>query len=510
MSGYFSDNRIEASHGRRSLRSGAVVIFARSLTALIQVGSVLFLARLLSPEDYGLVSMVSALTGYAPLLISLGTLDAVVQRARIEEKEISALFWINVALGCGLALLMVACSPLIARFYGEPRLTMIAVVSALTFVASALTCQHYALLRRAMKFQELAAMEVAANLLSAVSAITMAFYGFGYWALVLRPLIMYFLLAIGVWLRCRWLPPKPAMTAGVKEMLKIGLGITGFTITDFVGRSSDRIAIGYRSGAIALGYYQNAIFIYENLLDVLVGPSHGVAVASLSKAQDDLTELRRLWGKAVSTLEFYVMPAFGILAVTSQDVVVLLLGAKWSSAGFLLSILALRGIPHTVERCMGWLHVSSGRTDRWMRWGVASTCLQLLALFCGLPFGPTGVTIAYVVCMFIIFIPAIAYAGRPLGIGAKDAITVVWRPMAGSLLAAASGFALRYTLLADSSSIVRTVVLALAYVAVYVVAVVGILRVRTPIAVVLALARDFLPVRFGRFVRTPRFFERHD
>jgi PST family polysaccharide transporter len=507
---YFSDNKIEAGHGRRSLRGGAVVISSRFLSTLIQVIAILALARLLSPEDYGLVSMVTAITGFAPLLVSLGTLDAVVQRTCIEEKEISALFWISVALGSGCALLMMACSPLIARFYGDQRLTMISVVSALTFIATALSCQHFALLRRAMKFRELAVMEVGANLLSASAAIAMAFYGFGYWALVLRPVMMTSLLAAGVWLGCRWLPPKPVITPGVKAMLRIGLGIAGFAMTDSVGRASDKIAIGYRSGAIPLGYYQNAMLIYDNLLDFLATPIHGVAVASLSKALADLTELRRMWRKALVTLEFYVMPAFGILSVTSQDLVVLLLGAKWSNAGLLLSILALRGIPHTVERTIGWLHVTAGRTDRWMRWGMFAVCVQLLALFCGLPFGPIGVTIAYVTCMFILFIPAVAYAGSPLGIRATDVIAVIWRPLTGSLLAVAIGFTLRYTLLVDASGLVRTVALVLAYTAVYLVTVVGLLRVRMPIAVLLGLVRDFLPSRFARFVRTPSFFERPD
>jgi PST family polysaccharide transporter len=403
-----------------------------------------------------------------------------------------------------------ACSPLIARFYGEPRLTMIALVSALTFIASGLTCQHYALMRRAMKFEELAAMDVGANLLSAGTAIAMAFHGFGYWALVLRPVMMTSLLAIFVWLRCRWLPPKPAMTTGAKEMLRFGLHSTGFTVLDFVGRSSDRVAIGYRSGATALGYYQNASFLYENLLDVLVAPLHGVAVTSLSKARDDLEELRRLWRKALLTLEFYAMPAFGLLAVISQDLVVLLLGAKWSHAGLLLSILALRGIPHTVERTLGWLHVTAGRTDRWMRWGVIATCAHLIALFSGLPFGATGVTVAYVICMFLLFIPTIVYAGRPLGIGASAVISVVWRPLVGSLLAVVVGFILRFTLLVDAPGMVTMAALTTAYATVYLVTVVGLLRVRMPIGVVLALLRDVLPSRFAHLVRTPRFMEGHE
>ena len=496
MNTYFDENKVQEGHGRQSLHSGVFSIAARAINAVVQVGSVLFLARLLSPEDYGLVAMVLAVTGFAPVLVDLGTRDAVVQRERITEGEVSTLFWITMAVGCGFALLVAASGPFIARMYGEPRLTTIALVSSLAFVASALTCQHHALLRRAMMFHQIALIEVAANLLGAACAITMAFYGLGYWALVIRPIATTLLVAAGVWLRSRWVPAKPAITEGVKEMLKFGMHLTGFCMTDFVARCSDRVAIGIRSGAKPLGYYQQAMLVYENMLDLTVA-LHGVAAASLSKLRDNLTELRRLWSKGLSTLAFYAMPAFGVLAVTSQDLIVLLLGNKWSNAGILLSVLALRGIPHVVERTLGWLHIAAGRADRWMRWGVVAAFAQIIALFCGLPFGPMGVVTAYVLCMYALFVPSIAYSGSPLGIGTADVIRVIGRPLTGALISAGLGFVLRYTLLADMSGPTRIVLLALAYFISYFIIVVGIFKVRTPLHVLFSLLRHFLPARFA-------------
>jgi PST family polysaccharide transporter len=497
MSIYFNDHSTEPGHGRRSLRSGAVVVGARMLTTCIQILTVLVLARLLSPEDYGLVAMVTAITVFAPLLVSLGTPDPVVQRAHITEKEISALFWISLAIGCSAAALMAASGPLIARFYGEPRLTSIAGVSALTFVVSALSCQHNTLLRRAMKFKDLAAVEVCANLLSACGAIAMAVYGLDYWALVLRPVITTFFIASGSWLRCRWVPGHPAMSVGTKEILRQGLHCMGYYITDYIAGSSDRIMIGYRSGPVLLGYYQNAMFIYDNLSQLLALSAHNVVVASLGKAQNNLDDLRRLWRKALSMLGFYVMPAFGILAVTGQDLIPVLFGSKWSHSGVIISILALRGIPHTAERTAGWLHVVAGRTDRWMRWGLVALCAQLIALFCGLPYGPTGVATAFVVCSFIMFIPAIAYSGAPLDIRVIDVITVLWRPQIAALLAAAIGFTLRFALFTDLSPILRIILLGLAYAAAYVTIAVVLLHERMPIQVMAREVVSFSPIWFG-------------
>jgi len=495
MNAYFEDHKLEAGLVRQTVRGGAMTLVARAINAAVQVGSVLFLARLLSPEDYGLVAMVTAVTGFAPVLVDFGTRDAIVQRARITQGEVSALFWIAIAVGCVFAVAISASGPLIAAFYGEPRLRGIVFVSSLSFIASALVSQHQALLRRAVRFRELAIIDITANVLSAVIAIAMAFAGFKYWALVVKPVAMYFIAALGAWIYCRWVPVRPTMTSGVKDMVKFGVNLTGFSLTDFAGRNGDRVAVGRTLGAVTLGFYQNAMFVYDNLIDVLVYPLHQVAVAGLSKVQNDRAELKRLWAKALSTVAFYAMPAFGLLAVTSQDLIALMFGPKWRNAGILLTVLALRGIPHSVERTLGWLHVAAGRTDRWFKWGVGATCAQLLALFCGLPFGTMGLAWAYVIFMYVAFIPAIAYAGRPLGIGARDVIRVVGAQLAAVVITTAGGFALRTFLLSGVPAIERMAILTVFFATVYLTLVVMVFRNTTPVDVCLSLVKDVLPAR---------------
>jgi PST family polysaccharide transporter len=190
----------------------------------------------------------------------------------------------------------------------------------------------------------------------------------------------------------------------------------------------------------------------------------------------------------------------GGLAVVSKDVVVLLLGAKWESAGLLLSVLALRGLPHSIERTLGWLHVTAGRTDRWFKWGLFSTAVHFVALFCGLPFGPMGVVAAYVIAMYILAIPAIVYAGRPLGIRAVDVIHTVWRQFIGALAATGICLLLRESVFADTHAFVRTVVLGLVYVLTYSVIVVGVLKLRGPVQTTQTLVRGYLPARLAHLL----------
>ena len=480
---YFGENKPQEDFTGRSLRGGVVSLAARAINALVQVASVIVLARLLSPEDYGLVSMVSAIIGIVPLLIDLGTRDAVIQQPHITQGEVSTLFWMTFALGCLFAGLVAASGPLIAGFYHEPRLTVVAVVSSLSLFGMALSYQHQALMRRAMMYRDLAMIDIISNVVATGVAIGMAFRGWAYWSLVLRPVIISVVTTFCVWWKCRWLPGRPAFTNGVKEMLKFGLHWIGFSGIDFAGKFGDRIAIGYAGGALGLGYYQKACLAYDNCLDLVTTPLHAVAAVGLSKLRDNLEELWRSWSKALSTLAFFAMPAFGILAVTSRDVVVLALGQKWAPASILLSVLALRGIPHVIDRTVGWLHTAAGRADRFMRWGLVSTIAQLVALFAGLPFGTMGVACSYVVCTYLLFLPAIAYSGAPFGIGVGKVLQAVGPQMIGALVATALGFLLRNTVFAETSMVLRTIYLVASYSVVYLLIVVGLFRVRTPLQV---------------------------
>ncbi len=472
---YFMENKAYAGLGRASLHSGVIFIAARGANIFVQLASTILLARLLSPHDFGLVAMVIALVGFAPMLIDLGTSEASTQKTHISQADISALFWLNIAIALVLTVLLAGGSSAVAVFFGEPSLTGIALVLSGTFILTALSTQHYALMRRAMQFRHIAMIDISANLIG--SAVTAA------------------LTVVFVWMSCHWVPGRPRFSSDVKELVGFGLGVTGFAMTDYLAKSADRIAIGYFLGAGPLGYFQNAFMIYSNVLSILTEPLHNIAASSLSKLRNDVDELKRSWAMALSSLSFFSVPAFAVLAVTGQDFVVLLLGQKWAPAGPLLCIFAVRGIAHSVERTMGWIHVAAGRADRWMWWGAFSAVFQLLALAAGLPFGVTGVAIAYTIAMFALFVPALVYAGRPVGIGAKDVLQAVGPQTIAGLVAVAAGFVVQLEFLGELSQFMRVVVSSMVCVAAYFAVAVGIFRVTDPLRLVFSVLRDFRAAR---------------
>jgi PST family polysaccharide transporter len=484
---YFDDSARGKDLHRRSLRGGAMAMISQGGNVAAQVVSTIVLARILVPEDFGLVAMVSAITGYVAIFVDLGTRDAVAQHPRINTGEASALYWITAATSLTVALLTVICAPLIAAFYSAPKLTAITMAMAVPIMLSGLYYQQYALMRRALMFRKLAIIDVSGNVIGTALAIFLAHLGYGYWALVWKPAVTAFITASGVWVTCGWWPGRPTFTQDVKAMIRFGLNVTGFTVADTISRAMDRVALGHNFGARELGFYQNALNVYENAVNISSSPLHNVASATLSKLRDDEDALRAAWSTALSSLTFFVAPAFAVLAVVGQDLVVLLLGPKWKTAGIILSVLALRGPGQVVVNSIGWLHIAASRPERWRHWGMFNIGFTLIALLCGLRYGAIGVAAAYAILVYIIFIPAILYAGQPLGIRTKDVLATVGPQVFCSLATAGFGFVLRATLLEGLPALARLVILSVVCGAFYLAVMVLGFRITRPLALAASL-----------------------
>ena len=489
---YFEDHKESSDLGRLALRGGTISVAMQYGNGVLQIVAAVVLARLLAPEDFGLVAIVTVLTSFAPLLIDFGLGDATAQRRKITRSQVSSLFWLSSGIGLAIAVVVAACGPLIAWIYREPRLETIALYTAIIFVLFGVSNQHLALLRRTMQFARIARIQILGTLVGIAVAIFMAVYGYGYWALVLRPITTWLCIAIGAWLACRWRPGFPVLDDEVKSMVRFGLHVVGFSVTYTVARALDRIGLGLFYRPDEVGYYQNAITLYDNSIFSVLIQLHTVGSAALSKLQSNPAALRQKYEAALSALAFFVMPTAAILSVTAQDLTVMLLGEKWREAGSLLSIIALRGIFQVVGGSQGWLHLSIGRADRWRNWGIVSVVVQFVAVLGGLPFGATGVAVAVVMTNLLIAVPSISYAGRPIGIGAALVIRAVGQQLIGAISTAAGGWWLQTAALTDCSSFVRILLSTGFCISIYLIIVVGLFRLTEPIRLALAIVQDQL------------------
>src|SRR6266496_3466288 len=177
---YFRTDHLRINLGGRAARGGVIAIASQGLKFFITIAATSVMARLLTPQDYGLIGMAAFVTGFVSMYKDLGLSAATIQKSEISSAQISTLFWINVVLSLGITLLTAALAPLVAWFYGEPRLTWITVVTSSGFLISGLAVQHEALLKRQMRYFALAAIGLTSVIIGYVVGITMAWYGYSY------------------------------------------------------------------------------------------------------------------------------------------------------------------------------------------------------------------------------------------------------------------------------------------------------------------------------------------
>ena len=424
---FFSTDHLNTDLKKRAVRGGGISVIARSADFIIQLAGTMLLARILSPEDFGLVAMVTTVTGFFLIFKDLGLTEATIQSEKINHEQISTLFWINIGFSILVAVAVSCCAPIIAHFYGEPRLKLITVASSLSFVFAGFTTQHVALLRRQMHFTHIAIIEILASLGSLGVTIIFALYGAGYWSLVARPLILAFMMGAGVWVACGWRPGLPVRHAGVRGMIAFGANALGYYCINYFSRNLDKALVGWRSGAGVLGFYTKAYYLFVVPINQFSIPLHGVAVTTLTKLKGDPERFRKFYMRALVAISFVGMPLSTFLAAMGRELILLLLGPKWEPATEIFMVFGLSAGIQIIYATKSWLHVALGRTDRWLRWGLMATVVTALFFFMGIPFGAVGVAVGYTVSLYLLTIPAILYAGKPAGFSIGYILSGIWR-----------------------------------------------------------------------------------
>ena len=328
----FSTEHLHTDLKGRSVRGGFLTLTSQGTQFLLQSIATVTLARLLTPMDFGLVAMVTAITGLGQAFADLGLSEATIQRERITHDQVSTLFWINVAIGLALMLITIGLAPVLAWFYREPRLTAVTLVASMTFLIGGLRVQHDALLRRQMRFRSLAIRDVAACLISVPAAIIAAWKGAGYWSLLVLPLTFNLTQMILSWLAVGWIPGLPRRNTRVGSLVAFGGKVAASYLICNITRSADNILIGWHWGAGPLGLYSRAYNLLLLPVRQLSAPASSVAIPAFSRTQSDPERFARYYLRAVSLILWITLPIFGFLFVGAVPVIVVVLGRKWIEA----------------------------------------------------------------------------------------------------------------------------------------------------------------------------------
>jgi PST family polysaccharide transporter len=433
----------------RSVRGGAWTVAGQGAKYGLDVLTVVVLARLLTPGDFGLVAMVTAVVGFLATFKDVGLSMATIQTAEVSHEQVSTLFWVNVAASLVLALVIALISPAVAWFYGEERLVGVTIALGGGFVFAGLMAQHGALLRRQMRMRSLVRVEVGAHLAGAAAGVAAALAGWGYWALVVRGLTAPFVQLVATWIAMPWRPGRPRRATGAGSMLRFGGFVTGFRAVNYVGRNLDNVLIGRFIGGPALGIYSKAYGLLLLPIGMVSAPVTDVAVPALSRLQSDPERLRSYYYKALALVVTVSMPLVAWVASVADSFVLTLLGPQWLEAVDIFRILAIPAFIGTFNVATGWVFNSLGHVERQLRAGLVNTLVGALAMVAGLRWGIEGVAWAIVVSSAAKRLPTIAYCYHGTPFTLVELGRTLWRPATAATLAGAVSFAVHAHFLAD-------------------------------------------------------------
>lgn len=453
----------------RSVKGGAATVSAQGVRFLLRLVSVAVLARLLTPQDFGLVAMVTAVTNFIMMFKDMGLSSATIQRPQINQAQVSTLFWVNAVIGVVFAILTCLLAPVVSWFYGEPRLVGITVGLAAAFVFAGLTVQHQALLRRQMRFVALGTVDVAAMLLGTCAGIIAAVWGARYWSLVIGQVVMAASGAAGAWLASGWHPGWPSRGAGVRPMVLFGRNVSGFHFVNYFARNLDNILLGRFWGPHILGLYSRAYGLLMLPISQLTSPLGSVAMPALSRLQDDPEKYAKYYGRFVLLLSFLSMPLVALLAACSENTIRLFLGEKWVGASRIFQVLALTSFIQPISATMGTVLLSLGQSGRLFKVGLFNSCIIVLSFVIGIRWGALGVACAYCAANYLTLFPSLWYSCRRAPVSVTDFLQAISRPAIASLIMATVVLGIR-SLVRDQHDVVIMVVCSLGGLGIYMLA----------------------------------------
>lgn len=364
-----------------------------------------------------------------------GFTEAIVQAESISHQLASTLFWINIGCGILLSVAFAASGSLLALFYKDPLVRPVALGMSLTILFTSASVIHLALLKRAMRYSQVSVNDIRARVVSVSVSIALAILGWAYWSLVAGAVALVLSQAVGAWFMCRWLPSRPRRVEGLGRALRFALHTYGCFSVNYGARNADNLLVGWRFSAQSLGFYKKAYDLFALSAFQLVAAISVVVVGALSRVQRDIVQYRRYLLAATTIMAFLGMGIGVDLTLAGKDIIRLLLGPRWAPAGRIFTFFGPGIGVMILYYTHSWIHLSLGRPERWFRWTFVEFGVTVTAFLIALSHGPDGIAVAWTASFWILTIPALWYAGRPIGLSVLPTLNAVWRYVAASLVA---------------------------------------------------------------------------
>lgn len=366
----------------------------------------IFLSRILTPDDYGMVGMLSIFSLIAGSLQESGFIAALANKREISHKDYNAVFWFSTGLSACLYLILFFCAPLIAKFYNTPQLTALARYSFLGFFIASLGIAHSAYLFRNLMVKQKAIAVTIGLIASGTIGVTMAFLGFAYWGIATQSIVYVGTVNICYWRFSPWRPTLSFDFRPLKGMLSFSSKLLATNIFNHINNNILTVILGKFYSGQEVGYFTQANKWNSMGYSVVSGTVNSVAQPVLSTLSDDRERQQRAFRKMLRFTAFISFPAMLGLSLIAPELIILSITDKWLPSASILQLLCIGGAFIPVTNLYSNLIISKGKSNIYMWNTICLGIIQLVTMLLLYPYGIRTMISIYVainICWLLVW-----------------------------------------------------------------------------------------------------------
>jgi PST family polysaccharide transporter len=371
------------------------------VSQVVSLGFGIALARMLTPDDFGLIAMMMVFTGFAALLTDVGLGSALVQKEDVTELHYNTVFWTNLGLGVALTCIILVSSPWIASFYGREELTGLGYILSLQFVLGALALVPRQRLVKELSFKVVTVADVLGMLVGGIAAVFMASSGYEYWALAWQFVILRVVATVYVWMSARWMPAFSFSRHALAELFGFSFYVFSTRMIQYFTKQADKLLAGRFLGGNAVGLLDKA---QSMMLFPLSNVSHVVGKVmfpALSMIQNDKDRVRNVYSRCTQAIALLTFPMMAGMFAVAENFVFGVLGDQWGELVIILRILCVAGVAISIVTVTGSVYLSQGMAKLQFKVNLLTRPIALLGVIVGLQWGIEGVAVGATVATLI-------------------------------------------------------------------------------------------------------------
>ncbi len=425
---------------RKVAKQGVWFVGLRLITQVFSWVTTIFVARLLIPEDFGLMAMASILTGYISVFSELGIGSAIVQKKNINQSELSSNFWFAIMVGIVFALIAYVLAYPTAWMFGHDEIVPITKLISILFIIGAIMIVPYSIMTRELHFKKIGIIQLVSTIVSNIGIVYMAYSGYGVWTLIWGTIFLRATNTVLIFVYAKWVPSLHFSFREVRSFVKFGVNVAGAQTIFYVMHTLISGLIGKLLGTQALGYYSLGMQLAGIPNDKILSLVDQVSMPVLSRHQTDPGTLRNLFLKISQYVSILVFPFFLTGIFFAEELIPVILGEKWVPMIFIFQLLCIYQLAYAVGHVNTFVHKAIGHPQHILSYQVSSAALMCVPVLFAAQYSVEMVAFMWALLFPVVTVVWTLFTLKTIGLTTKQYLKNTFGPALFVLLLVATIF----------------------------------------------------------------------